>query len=48
MTQSGIHEGGDALLSEMEKTIAHKVAVCSAHMLLKPGDRVLDAGCADG
>lgn len=39
---------GDILLAEMEKTIAQKVAVCRAHMLLKDGATVLDAGCADG
>ena len=39
---------GDILLAEMEKTIAQKVAVCRAHMLLADGATVLDAGCADG
>ena len=32
----------------MSTTIAHKVAVCAAHLLLKDGAVVLDAGCADG
>jgi SAM-dependent methyltransferase len=39
---------GGVLLAEMEKTIAQKVAVCAAHMLLKDGAAILDAGCADG
>ena len=39
---------GELLLAEMEKTIAQKVAVCAAHLLLKDGATVLDAGCADG
>jgi predicted O-methyltransferase YrrM len=36
------------LLRAMSTTIAHKVAVCAAHLLLKDGAVVLDAGCADG
>lgn len=32
----------------MSTTLAHKVAVCAAHLLLKDGAVVLDAGCADG
>ena len=32
----------------MSTTIAQKVAVCAAHVLLKDGAVVLDAGCADG
>ena len=32
----------------MSTTIAHEVAVCAAHLLLKDGAVVLDAGCADG
>ena len=32
----------------MSTTIAQKVAVCAAHLLLKDGAVVLDAGCADG
>ncbi|HRQ61083.1 MAG TPA: methyltransferase domain-containing protein, partial [Alphaproteobacteria bacterium] len=48
MDQNGVHQDGEALLAEMEKTIPHKVAACAAHMLLEPGNTVLDAGCADG
>ena len=39
---------GKELLRAMSTTIAHKVAVCAAHLLLKDGAVVLDAGCADG
>lgn len=39
---------GETLLAEMEKTIPQKVAICTAHMLLREGSVVLDAGCADG
>jgi SAM-dependent methyltransferase len=39
---------GRELLRAMSTTIAHKVAVCAAHLLLKDGAVVLDAGCADG
>jgi SAM-dependent methyltransferase len=39
---------GEELLRAMSTTLAHKVAVCAAHLLLKDGAVVLDAGCADG
>lgn len=42
------HEDGQALLDEMDKTIPQKVAMCAAHMMLKDGSTVLDAGCANG
>lgn len=48
MGMVGTHQNGDALLAGMEKTIPQKVAVAAAHMELKDGDVVLDAGCANG
>lgn len=42
------HQDGHALLTEMDKTISQKVAICAAHMMLEDGATVLDAGCANG
>ncbi len=46
--QQSPHQNGQALLKAMDTTLAHKVAVCAAHMMLKDGSTVLDAGCANG
>lgn len=42
------HQDGQSLLDAMDRTTPQKVAVCAAHMMLKDGSTVLDAGCANG
>ena len=42
------HHDGQSLLDAMDRTTPQKVAVCAAHMMLKDGSTVLDAGCANG
>lgn len=42
------HQDGQSLLDAMDRTMPQKVAVCAAHMMLKDGSTVLDAGCANG
>jgi SAM-dependent methyltransferase len=48
MTKVADEAQGRELLRAMSTTLAHKIAVCAAHLLLKDGAVVLDAGCADG